>query len=594
MANIKKSYNFRNGVQVDNDNFIVTSSGLVGIGTSVPSESLDVQGNIKSSGFITASQINAQNINISNSGAFQRINVGIVSITSGIITSSTGTLTYYGNGQFLQNLPTSQWLDVDPGLGFTSIYSQGFVGIATTMPVFALQIGGNGQTSLPSFQRGVGISSYGDVLIAGITSTNSIFARDVNISGVATGTFSGIGSQLTVLNASSLGIGTIPNERFSQNVVISGIVTATTFIGNLTGVASTANSLTTTANVTTNSLTANNLIANTNIGIGTNSTSSDLHIRRTNAARIQVTSDTNEARVVIGRNVTITQNNAQIRFGNVDGAYTYSNSASLDILNFDTGGFNYYLNVNGGTSNWNWIYGSSNLRMRLTYDGKLGLGTTNPNETLSVVGTSTVTSNSWVGGNLSISGSTTANVINSSTLYASNKLGISTSSTVHDFQLNGDPNSGQQGVTISDTGNVNISGILTSNYFSSLSGNISGILTAGSFSGGGSGLTNLNASNLISGQVDNQRLPTNLNISGIVTAGSFSGIGASITNINASNITSGQFATQRLPNSINISGISTSDSGLSTGNGTIEISISGSNLTFTNIANGQSVTLVLS
>ena len=36
MANNPKSFNFRNGLQVDNDNFVVNANGLVGIGTSSP------------------------------------------------------------------------------------------------------------------------------------------------------------------------------------------------------------------------------------------------------------------------------------------------------------------------------------------------------------------------------------------------------------------------------------------------------------------------------------------------------------------------------------------------------------------------------
>ena len=44
MANIKKNFNFRNGVQVDDDNLLVTATGLVGIGTTVPTEALDVRG----------------------------------------------------------------------------------------------------------------------------------------------------------------------------------------------------------------------------------------------------------------------------------------------------------------------------------------------------------------------------------------------------------------------------------------------------------------------------------------------------------------------------------------------------------------------
>ena len=42
MANITKSFNFRNGVQVDDDNLLVNPSGLVGIGTTIPTEALDV------------------------------------------------------------------------------------------------------------------------------------------------------------------------------------------------------------------------------------------------------------------------------------------------------------------------------------------------------------------------------------------------------------------------------------------------------------------------------------------------------------------------------------------------------------------------
>ena len=58
MANIKKNFNFRNGVQVDDDNLLVTSTGLVGIGTTVPTESLDVRGNVSISGFTSITQSN--------------------------------------------------------------------------------------------------------------------------------------------------------------------------------------------------------------------------------------------------------------------------------------------------------------------------------------------------------------------------------------------------------------------------------------------------------------------------------------------------------------------------------------------------------
>ena len=47
MANIRKTFNFRNGVQVDEDNFIVDSLGKVGIGTTVPTQMIDCRGDVK-------------------------------------------------------------------------------------------------------------------------------------------------------------------------------------------------------------------------------------------------------------------------------------------------------------------------------------------------------------------------------------------------------------------------------------------------------------------------------------------------------------------------------------------------------------------
>jgi len=61
MSNIRKSFNFRNGVQVDEDNFIINSNGLVGIGTSIPTEALDVRGTAKVVGLATVDNLYAKN-----------------------------------------------------------------------------------------------------------------------------------------------------------------------------------------------------------------------------------------------------------------------------------------------------------------------------------------------------------------------------------------------------------------------------------------------------------------------------------------------------------------------------------------------------
>ena len=234
MANYNKQFNFRNGVQVDDDNLVVSPTGLVGIGTTVPTELLDVRGDVKISGFATATELKGQNLVVSGIATFKEIKlesdsiiVGSgVSIGSGVVTASdpTGIVTYYGDARYLQGMPTSQWLDVDAGLGFISVYNAGNVGVGTDDPRFMLQIGGNTDMSVAGFAPGVGISSEGNVIATGIVTASG---------------FVGIGSLLTSLNADELVSGTVNNDRLPEDIQITGIATATTFNGqlNTTGIA---------------------------------------------------------------------------------------------------------------------------------------------------------------------------------------------------------------------------------------------------------------------------------------------------------------------------------------------------------------------
>ena len=90
MANYIKSFNFRNGVQVDNDNFIVNSAGKVGIGTTVPDKILDVRGNAKIVGHITATDASVS---------------GIVTVGSIVINGNTGTISATNFSGFGGNFP---------------------------------------------------------------------------------------------------------------------------------------------------------------------------------------------------------------------------------------------------------------------------------------------------------------------------------------------------------------------------------------------------------------------------------------------------------------------------------------------------------
>ncbi len=171
MANIRKTFNFRNGVQVDEDNFIVDSLGKVGVGTTVPNQMLDVRGDAKVVGIITSQSIETRNVNVAGVTTFSgttHVGSAITMYPAAGIISATQ---FHGDGTKLINIPTSQWTDVDVGLGFTSIYNEGFVGIATVDPRFTLQIGGN--DDLTTFANGVGINSSGNMVVTVVvTATN--------------------------------------------------------------------------------------------------------------------------------------------------------------------------------------------------------------------------------------------------------------------------------------------------------------------------------------------------------------------------------------------------------------------------------------
>ena len=231
MANIKKSFNFRNGVQVDDDNLKVSATGLVGIGTTVPTEALDVRGNLVVSGVSSAVTAQAGVMTVTTLNPTEIIGAG-VSIVSGIVTASSGIITFFGDARFLQGMPTSQWEDTNTGLGVSSIYNTGgTVGIATTNPVFALQVGNDPNSG----QSGVGIGSFGDIKVSGVITATSFSGNlDGDITGNISGgtVISGVStfSDLVDMNSDL----DVDGHTNLDNVSIAGV---TTFAGIIEGVA---------------------------------------------------------------------------------------------------------------------------------------------------------------------------------------------------------------------------------------------------------------------------------------------------------------------------------------------------------------------
>jgi hypothetical protein len=438
MSNIRKSFSFRDGVQVDEEVFVVRGLN-VGIGTSVPTETFDVRGIAKVVGLVTTTTL------ISGVSTFSHVNVGILSITSGIVTSSStsGVVTYYGDGGRLSNLPTSQWLDVDVGLGFTSIYAQGFVGVATNDPRYTFQVGQNPNTG----GKGVGLSSSGDVRASGILTATS---------------FVGFGSGITEIDASNISSGTLSNDRLPTidtnklpaNINISGILTANSLVGtgtifadtiiskgNITGIAATARgligqpdidvwNLNVAKNAQFSGITTLSHIVGTSasigvgtisqqihvgtggtlftassttgrIGFGTGIPGSDVQLIRPSNILVEVVGEIGQSRISIGQSVGVGNSSTVISFGSV--------AKTFEISNNDSGGMNFYTHGGTGsginTGGFKWIYGKDNSTIfSLTYDGKAAIGRDDPITDFDVVGVATFTDDVFVDGDISIIG----------------------------------------------------------------------------------------------------------------------------------------------------------------------------------------------
>ena len=490
MANIRKTFNFREGVKVD-DNVLVVAGERVGIGTTVPSQVLDVRGRVTITGDVDYS--NSVTTGISTF-AEVRLGTGVtISSLSGIISATS----FYGDGSNLTNIPTSQWGSVPSGIS-----TEGSVGIGTTNPQTTFQVGDDPEVT---GKKGVAISgNTGDVKSTGII-TASTFVGNltgyattatlalgistnalINIAGVITATsFTGAltGNADTATSASGL--------TGSASVNTSGIITATSFVGALTGNADTATTATTALGITTAfDYTVANITAGIGsfnaIGIGTSNPATDIEIINSDNSRIR-----------FGRSTT---SNGLIGFGNTSVGFPYSSSTSLDIANYGTGNFNFYLEAGGAgvsTGNYYWHRrGNFSRLMTLTNSGTLGIGVTIPINTLHVVGTSTVTSKAYFGNDVNVAGDiTTLQSLTAATLNVSyingnifSTSGISTFNQIKvtdtvEFSdvgigttgISGTPlrvnNLASKRFTVTDTGVVGVkTDVLTTNAINALDG----------------------------------------------------------------------------------------------------------------------------
>jgi len=401
MSNNRKAFNFRNGVQVDNDNFIVNENGLVGIGTTNPKDYLlNVYGDTRVTGLVTTNNLYA--------------GVGTVGLLTAINANITGVLTV--SNLKVGNTPTVNNLI---GYAYTTWINTGGVGLHTLSSV------------------GIGTTEKSRLILDVL--------GNVNVTGVLTATnFSGI------VTATDLA-GTINNARLPASIEVTD-VSATTFTGALTGNADTASNLTGNPNITvtsvgTTDVNASGIVTATtelnvgsdgvgltalstgNLGIGTTNPTSEIQVRKASGSLVEVVSDSGQARISVGQSVGAGKSTGVIRFGN--------SAHDFDIINNDNeGDINFLLNGNGsaGTGKFSWQDGSSFTEVMIL----------NANGNFSVLGVTTLASDGgitttgghlYVNNNLSVGGTISAtditlpSVISSTNL--NNNSGITTVAEIH-------------------------------------------------------------------------------------------------------------------------------------------------------------------
>lgn len=400
-SNYRKSFNFKNGIQVDTDNFIVDSIGKVGIGTTIPRQFLDVYGN--DSGAV---QVQGQ-VKVTGLTTTTKLYSGI-----GTIDKLVGTFSSIGIGTFNQ-LRVGNSLLVDNLIGYaytawiTNVNENGFsnLGLRTDTSV------GIGSTTLADFNLLVG----SDPRVEGVDGIG-FKNGDIRATGIITaptfvGNLTGIAASATILETGrtisisgdligevvfdgSTNVSIASTLSSSFNAETTGIITANTFSGILTASSgyigtATLRNIDSTGISTIADLRLTNLTQNTGIATfaeidGTYGNFDKLDVGVGTAKQFTVKdTDSNTTLRVNNDNTSVISIGKSEPGGNQSGEIRYNNSdTTLQIINYDIGGIDVTLHEGTAgvdTGGFRVKYNNTILT-NTTYDGRFSINRDEPEE----------------------------------------------------------------------------------------------------------------------------------------------------------------------------------------------------------------------
>ena len=499
-SNYKTVINFRDGIQVDTDD-LISNNGLVGIGSTIPRQQLDVRGNI-----IVSENSEFNNVKVTGITSFQNdvavssgSSVGIgtsvpeaafqVGIgTTGFTVDEQGNVTaveYFGSGANLTNIPASVW--TNPGAGNT-IFTLKDVGIGTEQPRNGADFG-VGYEILMDAESGIG--TFEGIVTKNITVLNQTGAGQGNVE-AEVGTFSTITATSNITGSL---IGNADTATLATNaqgltdvpaIIVSSIVSGGGTFSNLTEFA---------AIQVSGGITASNgiITATTFSGTATTSLNASIAYAIGGDPDIQVDSvDINGTAPTFLRGAGVSTVGEDLRVGNFLGVGNTISAVG------DAGGFIGTVRVHNGDL----ILGGS-ISIGGSLVGTVELGSTqninvlNVGAGLSVAGISTFQGTVTGGADFNVTGTVTAGELD-----ATDSSNIGGGQTIGSGLVVGNTVAGSDIRVLNGGGLIIGSGI-------TMNGSITGadaITATGAISGG-----NISGANIVG---------TNLNVAGISTLGS--------------------------------------------------------------------------